>query len=518
VSVFRGPFCRAVSVVGGAGHDPTPTFTALPTLDNLLGNENRASHMSQSFRGESVRTSVEVDALANAVGVTLGLRDEEQGFELPARLFEQLPFAVYICDRNGLVLRYNRRAAELWGRSPKLRDPDERFCGSYRMFRPDGTLLPHHQCPMADVLRTGVPVRQQEVHIERPNGSRGIALVDIEAVKDSEGSIVGAVNCFQDVTDRKLAEDAALRLAAIVESSDDAIVGKDLDGIITSWNAGAARIFGYEAEEIIGKPITILVPLDYRKEEEAIIERIRHGRRVEHYETVRQRKHGSLIDVSLSVSPVKNAEGKIIGASKIARDITERKRSEAQIVNLAREAEHRTKNILATVLATVRLSYADTSDDLKNLIEGRIDALAKVHALFVESRWTGAELYTLVTQELSPYRDGREERVRINGPTIMLEPNTAQAIAISLHELATNAGKYGSLSAADGDVEVTWSPMADGRLGLRWTEAGGPTVATPTHRGFGTRVMENIIEQLGGQVLFDWHDQGLRCEIALRLA
>ena len=110
------------------------------------------------------------------------------------------------------------------------------------MFRPDGSLLPHHECPMADVLRTGVSVRQQEVHIERPNGSRGIALVNIEAIKDSGGNIVGAVNCFfQDVTERKVAEDAAMRLAAIVDSSDDAIVGKDLDGVITTWNAGAER-------------------------------------------------------------------------------------------------------------------------------------------------------------------------------------------------------------------------------------------------------------------------------------
>ena len=179
----------------------------------------------------------------------------------------------------------------------------------------------------------------------------------------------------------------------------------------------------------------------------------------------------------MTASPVRNSQGKIIGASKIASDITERKRSDAQTVTLAHEAEHRTKNILATVQAVVRLSHSSTSDDLKRLIEGRINALAKVHTLFVESRWTGAQLHSLVTQELLPYRDGREERIRISGPTVMLEPNTAQAIAVSLHELATNAAKYGSLSAADGDVEIAWSHTAPRQLSLRWTsQAGRPSL------------------------------------------
>ena len=154
-----------------------------------------------------------------------------------------------------------------------------------------------------------------------------------------------------------------------------------------------------------------MIPPDYRKEEEAIIERIRRGQRVEQCETVRQRKHGSLIGVSLTISPVKNDQGKIIGASKVARDITEHKRNETRIVNLAHEAEHRTKNILAIVQATVHLSHSNSSDDLKKLIEGRINALAKVHTLFGESRWTGAELHTLVAQEVLPYRGEREKGV-----------------------------------------------------------------------------------------------------------
>ncbi|KRQ02378.1 hypothetical protein AOQ71_34690 [Bradyrhizobium manausense] len=167
-------------------------------------------------------------------------------------------------------------------------------------------------------------MREQEVHIERPDGARGIALVNIDVIKDSDGNIVGAVNCFQDITERKSGEEAAIRLAAIIESSDDAIVSKDLDGTIRSWNGGAQCIFGYLAEEVIGKPITILIPPDLHNEEAAILERLRRGERIGSYETVRRRKDGSPVDISLTVSPLKNAEGRVIGASKIARNITER--------------------------------------------------------------------------------------------------------------------------------------------------------------------------------------------------
>ena len=170
------------------------------------------------------------------------------------------------------------------------------------------------------------------------------------------------------------------------------------------------------------------------------------------------------------------------------------------------------------MLATVRRSHSDTSDDLKQLIEGRINALAKVHTLFVKSRWLGAELHSLVTQELLAYIGERDARVRIDGPGVMLEPSTAQTTAISLHELATNAAKYGSLSAAGGHVEIAWSLTADGGLSLRWVESGGPPVTPPTHRGFGTRIMENMISQLRGEVRFDWRVKGLMCEIALPLA
>jgi PAS domain S-box-containing protein len=312
-----------------------------------------------------------------------------------------------------------------------------------------------------------------------------------------------------------LSLNATQRIVSIVESSDDAIVAKDLNGIITSWNKGAERIFGYQAEEVIGKPITILIPPERQDEEPGILERIRRGERIEHYETVRQRKHGSRVDISLTVSPIRDAKGKIIGASKIARDITERKRSEEQITVLAREAEHRAKNVLATVQATVHLTQSDTPEGLKRAIEGRIQALANVHRLFVESRWMGAEIHNLIQDELMAYSQDGEARVQIDGPKVLLEPNAAQGIAVTLHELATNAAKYGALSVPEGKVRVEWSRAADGRLVLRWSETGGPPAKPPTRQGFGSRVMKSMIQsQLKGAMHLDWRAEGLACEIS----
>jgi PAS domain S-box-containing protein len=303
--------------------------------------------------------------------------------------------------------------------------------------------------------------------------------------------------------------------AAVVENSHDAIVTKDLNGIITSWNGAAEYVFGYKPEEAIGKPVTILIPPDNENEEPAIIERIRRGERVDHYETVRVRKDGTLLDISLTVSPIRDAAGKVVGASKIARDITDRRQAEKKISYLARETEHRTKNILATVQAAVQLTHAETVAEFKKSVEGRIQALANVHRLFVESRWAGAELHELVTEELAPYRRGDGTRVSIEGPKLLLEPNTAQIVAVVCHELATNAAKYGALSVGDGRIAVTWAFTSDGRLVLRWNEIGGPPVTVPTREGFGTRVVAKMVQQSKGGVRFDWRPEGLACEVAL---
>ena len=182
---------------------------------------------------------------------------------------------------------------------------------------------------------------------------------------------------------------------------------------------------------------------------------------------------------------------------------------------MAREAEHRSKNLLSNALAAVNLSRASSAEDLKEAIVGRIRALSNVCSLFVESRWLGAELSAIVTQELAPYSETLGKRVVIDGPPILLEPSAAQAIAVTLHELATNAAKYGALSQPNGQLDVRWTNVVERQFRLCWTETGGPEVRKPQREGVGSRIIEAMIGQQKGQVYFDWREEGLACEIAL---
>lgn len=311
-------------------------------------------------------------------------------------------------------------------------------------------------------------------------------------------------------------EERARQLAAIVESSDDAIIGRDIAGTITAWNKGAERLFGYTAKEAVGMSVLALIPPDRHHEEVANLERIRRGERIDHYDTVRQRKDGSVVDVSLTISPIRDHGGQVIGASKILRDITERKRADERIAMLAREAEHRTNNLIAAVQSIVRSSHAERPEDLKQVIKGRLQALSNAQALFARTRWGDVDILTLAREELAPYLTYDRPRVTLKGPHIAVAPQAAQAIAVILHELTTNAAKYGALSAADGHVEITLARIGEHVLVLRWIETGGPPTNPPRRQGYGTEVMQGLAKlTLRGQVRFDWRAEGLTCEIQI---
>jgi len=312
----------------------------------------------------------------------------------------------------------------------------------------------------------------------------------------------------------------ALHYAAIVESSDDAILSKDLDGVILSWNQGAERLFGYAAAEAIGHPVTLIIPKERHDEEQVILDKIRRGEAVRQFETVRQRKDGSLVDISLTISPIKDSQGRIIGASKIARDITELTKARERQQLLLREMSHRVKNLFALSSSVVSLSARSASSiqELADSARERLAALARAHSLtfshgVVDSSTRPATLQSLIQTIVAPFdrAEGHgRSRIVVSGVDLPVSGATVTSMALLLHEFATNAAKYGALSTDEGTIDVDCSKDGDDVV-LCWFERGGPPVQEPAGpEGFGgvlSRIAVN--KQLGGEIERIWKREGL---------
>ncbi|MGK6351477.1 PAS domain S-box protein [Parapedobacter sp. DT-150] len=253
--------------------------------------------------------------------------------EVNDRVFEELflasPIASYVCDKEGYLIAFNDAAASLWGRTPEI--GKDRWSGAFAIYHQNGKRRPPEEYPLARVMRGLEVSGGEEIIIGQPDGTRRHVLAFPKVIRDTSGMITGAYNTLVDVTPHRQEEEKQTMLSQIVESSDDAIVSKNLDGIIMSWNAGAARIFGYTEEEIIGKSINMLIPSYLRGEEDNIIREIKAGKRVDHYQTIRVTKSGKEVPISLTISPMRNKQGQIIGASKIARDISDKIQHEQTI-------------------------------------------------------------------------------------------------------------------------------------------------------------------------------------------
>jgi PAS domain S-box-containing protein len=316
---------------------------------------------------------------------------------------------------------------------------------------------------------------------------------------------------------------AAHHYQAIIESSDDAILSKDLDGVILSWNQGATRLFGFTAEEAVGKPVTIIIPRDRLDEEPTILEKIHRGERIKHFETVRQRKDGSFIDISLTISPIRNSSGKIVGASKIARDITELRKARDRQRLLMREMSHRVKNLFALSGSIVGLSARSTKSpqELAEATRARLAALARAHALtfaqgFDEAAHEPTTLQSLVRTIVAPFDEPEAPRITLSGIDAAVSGSAVTSLALLLHEFATNATKYGALSAATGIVEVIFGEEGEAIV-VDWIEHGGPPVAVPESReGFGAVLSRIAISnQLAGELVRDWRPEGLAIRLSV---
>ena len=321
-------------------------------------------------------------------------------------LISQLPIALYVCESpSGLIRLYNQRAVELWGHEPTL--GEQRYCGALRLFRTDGGHLPHAETPMAEVVLFGGE-RNEDMVIERPDGSRIVVRVNVTALRDPQGRLVGAITAFDDVSDRKRIEDDAARLAAIVVGADEPIISKTLDGQIMSWNHAAEAMFGYSEAEVLGKSITIIVPPDRLSEEEMILRRIRRGEAISHFETERVAKDGQRILVVLTMSPITDRHGRVVGASTMARDIREQRRLQDEreellfrerVARAQAEAANRTKDEFLAMLA----------HELRNPVGVIVNALAVLDG----SRLDAAEETPQVTRARTLIRQQTQHLVRL---------------------------------------------------------------------------------------------------------
>jgi PAS domain S-box-containing protein len=463
------------------------------------------------------------EAAADVLFRRLSENDSDESYF--RKIINVLPAAIYVTDARGRITYFNEAAAALWGHRPKIGSSE--WCGSWKLFWPDGRALPHGECPMAIAIKEKRAVRGMEAVAERPDGTRVPFEPYPTPIFDSDGDLTGAVNMLIDITDRKRAEQAKQHLAAIVEFSDDAIISINLHGIIQSWNAAAERIYGYTVREAIGKSVDMLIPPDRRNEEPEILNRIRRGQHIDHYETVRLRKDGTLIDISLTASPIMEGDGRVIGASKIARDITERRKVQEQRDLLLREMNHRIRNLFTLARSLVALSArsVDTSKELASIVGDRLDALARAHELTLPKhtdqpvqRQQATTLHNLIRTIVLPYEntEGGLHRIVVSGPDIPVSAALVADFALLLHEIATNAAKYGALSTPRGRVDISCT-AENGVFSLIWTERGGPCIdEKPDREGFGSQLARaTVVGRLGGELRRDWNPDGLTIHLSV---
>jgi PAS domain S-box-containing protein len=262
--------------------------------------------------------------IARDVGERQRIEQAERDRLFLAAVSSSVDDAIIGMDLNGTITNWNAAAEKLFGYLPA-----EIVGKSMSILIP--TDHPDEESQILERLRRGESIDHYDTQRVRKDGRIIEVSLAISAIKNPTGRIIGACKVLQDISERKRYDEAErekLFLASIVSSADDAIISTDLDGVVTSWNVAAERLFGYTAEYMFGKPILLFIPPDHAIEEPLILERIRRGERIEHYETKRVRKDGRTVDVSLTVSPIKDRMGRVIGASKIVRDITERRRWE----------------------------------------------------------------------------------------------------------------------------------------------------------------------------------------------
>lgn len=304
------------------------------------------------------------------------------------------------------------------------------------------------------------------------------------------------------------------QLAAIITASNDAILCVDLDLVVQTWNPGATAMFGYGEDEAIGHSLDeLIVPPDATEDRPDRYLAIIAERRTVRVEAIRRHRDGRLVPVEINAAPILDQKQDIVAVSIMYRDISERKRADEKVRMLMGEVEHRSKNILATVQAIANLTTATTPAEFRAKFGQRLQALSASHSLLISGQWQGVNIKDLVNAQFAHLTGPDGSRLTIDGPSCTLSPGAAQSLGMALHELATNASKYGALSNERGTIRLQWAIVetAAGPLfTIQWSERDGPTVQPPKRKGFGSSLIGRMIEaELRGKVTLDFDPKGL---------
>lgn len=461
----------------------------------------------------------------------------EQALRASDEILELLPIATCVCDAGGRILQYNERAVELWGRPPQPGQTHDQFVAECRFFGGEGEELPRSK--LAEVLSTGQPIRDEEVIVQRADGNQIVVLVNIDPLFNAQGKLVGAINCFQDVTERKRVMDALdrsqhdlreqeERWAATYEHAAIGIVELDAEGRFIRVNEAICSIVGGTRDELLNWRLQGRTHPEDRDVDDELYRRQVAGD-IGFYSIEKRfiRKDGRVIWIAVRSSTVRDATGHFLYGVRVVQDVTERKEAEDRQKLLIDELNHRVKNTLATVqsLATQTARGTDSPEAFRQAFEGRLIALSQAHDQLTRRHWKSADLRDIVEGATAPHLAHPPEtpdQIAIEGEPIMVAPRVALTLALGLHELTTNATKYGALSVPAGRIEVRWRierrPSQRPLLRIEWRERGGPPVKVPERQGFGTRfIVGSVASELQGHSRLDYDPEGVVCTMEIPL-
>ncbi|WP_061027893.1 HWE histidine kinase domain-containing protein [Bradyrhizobium sp. CCH5-F6] len=446
---------------------------------------------------------------------------------LDQAILDALPIGVYACNVEGQIVRVNHRAVQLWGRAPKLLDAAQKFCGSFRVETLDGDFIPPEETPMARAVLTGQSFEGVEAVVHNPDGRRWVARVNVAPLRDEDGEIVGGINCFLDVTHE---HEMRVALERQQRTFDLAMIASrmgtwryTLADNVCIYDRNAQALYGltearffHDEDGVKTKFHPDDMELMWARVAKALDPKGDGRYEVEYRVKQRDGSWRWLSAWGLVEFEGEGAERRPLAIAGASRDLSELKQAEELQRLLTNELNHRVKNTLATVQSIVNQTLRGAADveAARRTVNARLLALAGAHDLLTARAWAGADLADLVTRVIAPFP---ASQILLDGPSLVVLPTQALALSLALHELATNAAKYGALSRPEGRVEICWI-VRDDEVDLSWRESGGPLVASPSRRGFGSRLIEHASRDMAGRFRLEFDPSGVRCRISAALA